>query len=96
MTTDPNTSPLMPTDPNQGGAAFDNTGSGATSGYGDAAASEDDELGDEFPEDDMDAEDDLAATEENDARLDADPSDDEILDGEPLDDDVADDLDDDL
>lgn len=99
MTTDPNTSPLIPTDPNQGGAAFDNTGSGATAGYGELKGLSDDELGDGFAEDDMDAEDDLAEEvnkDDMDGDADLDPSDDEILEGEPLDDEVADDLDDDL
>ncbi len=100
MTTDPNTSPLIPTDPGLGGAAFDNTGSGATVGYGGPKdLDEEDELGDDFAEDDMDAEDDLAEETNDDYRnsnAELDPSDDEILEGEPLDDDVADDLDDDL
>lgn len=80
-------------DPNQQKADFDNTGSGATSGYGGKLDADDDddlddddlEPSDDFPEDDMDADDDM-------------PSDDdiEVLEGEPLDDDIEDDLDDDL
>lgn len=77
-------------DPDKQDAAFENVGSGATSGYGDASDMDDeDELGDDLPEDDMDAEDDLAVG-------DIEPDDDAVLEGEPLDDDIDDDLDDDL
>ena len=67
------------------------------SGYGDAVDGDDDDaLGDDFAEDDMDAEDDLAAAHEDETSADLDPSDDDVLEGAPLDDDIEDDLDDDL
>lgn len=101
METTPQTATGTPVaDPDKQNAAFETTGSGATSGYGGAASvDDDDEPGDDLPDtdvdDDADAPDDMDIDE--DVTTDSlGPDDDAILEGEPLDEDIDDDLDDDL
>ncbi|MBC8153082.1 MAG: hypothetical protein H7Z72_09235 [Bacteroidetes bacterium] len=83
-------------DPDKQDAAFDNVGSGATSGYGDASdMDEEDEPGDDLDADDDLADDELGADDDL-AIDDLEPDDNAVLEGEPLDEDIEDDLDDDL